>query len=142
MASAPYKVVRIDLDRDLQGWRPQAGMLDDLGHQIEDRIYNQRDMDRILVLNQRTKLVAKRVVEYMVQTDKYGKGIIFCEDIDHAERMRSAIANEVSIQIPEERMNTAKFVVRITGDTEEVSGHLSHSFTPKKPIPSSPRHRN
>lgn len=132
---APYKVVRIDLDRDLQGWRPPAGMLDDLGHQIEDRIYNQRDMDRILVLNQRTKLVAKRVVEYMVQTDKYGKGIIFCEDIDHAERMRSAIANEVSIKIPEERMNTAKFVVRITGDTEEGKRALEPFIHPEETYP-------
>lgn len=132
---APYKVVRIDLDRDLQGWRPPAGMLDDLGHQIEDRIYNQRDMDRILVLNQRTKLVAKRVVEYMVQTDKYGKCIIFCEDIDHAERMRSAIANEVSLQIPEERTNTSKFVVRITGDTEEGKRALEPFIHPEENYP-------
>ncbi len=132
---APYKVVRIDLDRDLFGWRPPTGMVDDLGQLIEDRIYNQRDMDRTLVLNQRTKLVAKRVVQYMVQTDKYGKCIVFCEDIDHAERMRSAIANEVSIQIPEERMNTSKFVVRITGDTEEGKRALEPFIHPEERFP-------
>jgi type I restriction enzyme R subunit len=62
---APYKVVRIDLDRDLQGWRPTAGMRDDLGQLIEDRVYNQRDMDRVLVLNERTRAVAAKVVEYL-----------------------------------------------------------------------------
>lgn len=132
---APYKVVRIDLDRDLLGWRPPAGMVDDLGQLIEDRVYNQRDMDRILVLNQRTNLVAKRVVEYMVQTDKYGKCIIFCEDIDHAERMRSAITNEVALQIPEERKNTSKFVVRITGDTEEGKRALDPFIHPEETYP-------
>lgn len=132
---APYKVVRIDLDKDLLGWRPPAGMVDDLGQTIEDRVYNQRDMDRTLVLNQRTKLVAKRIIEYMVKTDPYGKCIIFCEDIDHAERMRSAIANEVSIQIPKEMTNIAKFVVRITGDTEEGKRALEPFIHPEETYP-------
>jgi type I restriction enzyme R subunit len=114
---APYKVVRIDLDKDLQGWRPPAGMADDLGQTIEDRIYNLRDMDRSLILNQRTKLVAERVISYLAGTDPYGKTIVFCEDIDHAERMRSALVNEVALRIPTEATNT-KFVVRITGDNE------------------------
>jgi len=132
---APYKVVRIDLDRDLIGWRPSAGMVDDLGQNIEDRVYNQRDMDKTLVLNQRTNLVAKRVVEYMVNTDTHGKCIVFCEDIDHAERMRSALANEVSVQIPEERNNTSKFVVRITGDTEEGKRALEPFIHPEERYP-------
>lgn len=54
---APYKVVRIDIDKDVDGWTPTPGMTDDLGQAIEQREYNQKDMDRILVLNQRTKLV-------------------------------------------------------------------------------------
>jgi type I restriction enzyme R subunit len=113
---APFKVVRIDLDKDLQGWRPPAGMTDDLGQAIEDRVYNQRDMDRVLVLNERTKRVAERVVSYLVGTDPYGKTIVFCQDIDHAERMRSALANEVARQIPSEAGNTARYVVSITGE--------------------------
>ena len=56
---APYKVVRIDLDKDLTGWRPDRGMLDKHGNEIEDRIYNQKDFDRSLVLEKRTELVAK-----------------------------------------------------------------------------------
>jgi Type I site-specific restriction-modification system, R (restriction) subunit and related helicases len=114
---APYKVVRIDLDRDLQGWRPPAGMADDLGQTIEDRIYNLKDMDRQLILHERTKRVAEKVVAYLAGTDPYGKAIVFCEDIDHAERMRSALVNEVAVRMPAEATN-AKFVVRITGDNE------------------------
>lgn len=68
-------------------------MKDDLGQEIEQREYNQKDMDRILVLNQRTKLVARRVMQYLCATNPFDKTIIFCEDIDHAERMRAAVVN-------------------------------------------------
>jgi type I restriction enzyme, R subunit len=132
---APFKVVRIDLDRDLQGWRPSKGMKDDLGQEIEDRVYNQRDMDRMLVLNERTKRVAERVVSYMVSTDPYGKTIVFCQDIDHAERMRTALVNEVARQIPAEAGNTAKFVVRITGDSVDGQGALDDFIHPEKRYP-------
>ena len=132
---APYKVIRIDLDRDLQGWRPPKGMTDDAGQPIEDRVYNLRDMDRTLVLTARTQLVARKVVEYLVGTDPYGKTIVFCEDIDHAERMRSALVNEVGRQIPAEAANTSKFVVRITGDSDEGKRALDDFIHPERPYP-------
>jgi len=132
---APYKVVRIDLDKDLQGWRPPKGMKDDLGQEIEDRVYNQRDMDRILILNQRTRLVAKKVVEYLQGTDPYGKTIVFCETIDHAERMRSALVNEISERMPDERDNLSKFVVRITGDNDEGKRALDDFIHPEHRYP-------
>ncbi len=91
---APYKVVRLDLDRDLAGWRPEAGKKDKYGHEIEDRIYNQRDFDRNLVLDQRTTLVARKISEFLKATDRFAKAIVFCEDINHAERMRQALVNE------------------------------------------------
>lgn len=131
---APYKVVRIDLDKDLQGWRPTAGMQDDLGQEIEDRIYNQRDMDRVLILNQRTKLVARRVVEYMRKTDAYGKTIVFCEDINHASRMRRALINEVAAHYSDERTNVSKFVVQITGDNDEGKRALDDFIPPRLPL--------
>ncbi len=132
---APYKVVRIDLDKDLQGWRPPLGMTDDLGQEIEDRVYNQRDMDRVLVLNERTKRVAERIISYLVGTDPYGKTIVFCENIDHAERMRTALVNEVAKQIPDEAANTAKFVVRITGGTGGGQQYLDDFIHPEKRYP-------
>lgn len=132
---APYKVVRIDLDRDLLGWRPPAGMLDDKGQEIEDRIYNQRDMDRTLVLNQRTRLVASKIVDYLLSVDRYGKTIVFCEDIDHAERMRQALVNEVALRVPGELGNADKFVVRITGDSYEGKARLDDFIHPEKRYP-------
>jgi type I restriction enzyme R subunit len=132
---APFKVVRIDLDRDLLGWRPRAGMKDDLGVEIPDRIYNQRDMDRVLVLNERTRRVAEKVVEYMMATDPYGKTIVFCEDIDHAVRMRSALVNEVAHRLPAEAANVHKFVVRITGDSEEGKHALDDFIHPEHRYP-------
>jgi type I restriction enzyme R subunit len=132
---APYKVVRVDLDRDLQGWRPPKGMRDDLDHEIEDRIYNQRDMDRVLVLNERTKRVAQRIVEYMLATDPFGKTIVFCEDIDHAVRMRTALVNEVALRMPDEAATVTKFVVRITGDSEEGKSALYDFTHPEKRYP-------
>jgi type I restriction enzyme R subunit len=88
---APYKVIRIDIDRDLQGWRPSVGQVDKRGQLVEDRIYNQSDMDRTLVLEKRTELVAKKITEFLAATDPFAKTIVFCDDIDHAERMRQAL---------------------------------------------------
>jgi type I restriction enzyme, R subunit len=132
---APYKVIRIDLDKDLQGWRPPAGMQDDLGQEIVDRVYNQRDMDRVLILNERTRRVAEKIVDYLMGTDPYGKTIVFCEDIDHAERMRSALVNEVATRMPAEAQNTSKFVVRITGDSDEGKRALDDFIHPERRYP-------
>lgn len=90
---APYKVVRIGLDKDLDGWRPVAGQTDKHGHVIEDREYNVSDYDRNLILEKRTTLVAAKVTEFLKATDRFAKTIVFCENIDHAERMRQALVN-------------------------------------------------
>ena len=119
---APYKVVRIDIDKDIFGWTPPPGMKDDLGNEIEQRVYNQVDMDRILVLNQRTKLVARRVMKLLNATDPYAKTIIFCEDIDHAERMRKAIVNAAGPLA----LENSKYVMRITGDSVEGKAELDN----------------
>ena len=132
---APFKVVRLDLDKDLQGWRPPTGMTDDLGQEIEDRTYNQRDMDQVLVLNERTRRVAEKVVAYLLETDPYGKTIVFCENIDHAERMRSALVNEVAVRLSQEAGNASKFVVRITGDSEEGRLALDDFIHPERRYP-------
>jgi type I restriction enzyme R subunit len=112
---APYKVVRYHLDKDLIGWTPPPGMIDDLGQEIEQRTYNQADMDRVLVLNQRTKLVAKCVMQLLNATDPFSKTIIFCEDIDHAERMRVAITNAAG----KLALDNPKYVMRIVSELAE-----------------------
>ncbi|WP_026770435.1 EcoAI/FtnUII family type I restriction enzme subunit R [Asinibacterium sp. OR53] len=128
---APYKVVKIDIDKDIDGWTPPKGMTDDLGEEIEHRTYNQADMDRILVLNQRTKLVAKRVMQLLNATNPFSKTIIFCEDIDHAERMRKAIVNAASRIATE----NPKYVMRITGDSVEGKAELDNFIDPESKFP-------
>ena len=91
---APYKVVRVDLDVDLLGWRPTANQYDKNGELIEDRIYNQKDFDRTLVIEERTQLVAKIISDHLKATDPMAKTIVFCQDIDHANRMRQALVND------------------------------------------------
>jgi len=128
---APYKVVRIDIDKDIYGWTPPPGMRDDLGQEIEDRTFNQKDMDRILVLNQRTKLVAGRVMELLKATDPFAKTIIFCEDIDHAERMRAAIVNAAGPLA----LDNPKYVMRITGDSVEGKAEVDNFIDPESRFP-------
>jgi len=128
---APYKVVRIDFDRDLQGWRPPKGMLDKHGQPIEDRIYNLKDMDRQLVLEMRTQAVAAKVTEFMRASDPFQKTIIFCDDIDHAERMRQALVNLNPDRVRENR----KFVMRITGDDQEGKAELDNFIDPESRYP-------
>lgn len=128
---APYKVVRIDIDKDLEGWRPTKGQVDKHGNLIEDRIYNQKDFDRNLVLEARTDLVAQKITEYLKATDPYAKTIVFCEDIDHAERMRQALVNQNPARVKENR----KYVMRITGDEQEGKAELDNFIDPESRYP-------
>lgn len=128
---APYKVIRVDLDKDTFGWRPTAGMTDKHGHAIEDRIYTGADMNRRLVLEQRDAAVAAKITDYLKATDRYAKTIVFCEDIDHAARMRQALANANADLCAKE----PKYVVQITGDNAEGKMELDNFIDPEKPYP-------
>ncbi|PBJ08468.1 EcoAI/FtnUII family type I restriction enzme subunit R [Pseudomonas sp. ACN5] len=128
---APYKVVRIDFDKDLQGWRPPKGMLDKNGELIEDRIYNLKDMDRTLVIEARTQLVAQKVTEFLKASDPFQKTIVFCDDINHAERMRQALVNLNPERVAENR----KYVMRITGDDQEGKAELDNFINPEERYP-------
>lgn len=128
---APYKVIRIDIDKDLQGWRPAKGQKDKHGNEIEDRIFNLKDMDKTLVLEKRTELVARKITEYLNSTDPYAKTIVFCDNIDHAERMRQALVNLNPDKIKENR----KYVMRITGDDDEGKAELDNFINPEERYP-------
>ena len=123
---APFRVHRIDIDRDLSGWRPEYGKTDRYGNLIEDRIYNQKDFDRELVLERRTNLVAGKIAGFLRENDPFGKTIVFCENIDHAERMRQALVNE----LPEFVKENYKYIMRITGDSEEGKIELDNFIMP------------
>jgi type I restriction enzyme R subunit len=128
---APYKVIRVDLDKDTFGWRPTAGMTDKHGNVIEDRIYTGTDMNRHLVLEKRDEAVAAKITEYLKATDRYAKTIVFCEDIDHAARMRQELAN-ANADICKDN---PRYVVQITGDNAEGKAQLDNFIDPEKTYP-------
>lgn len=128
---APYRVVRVHLDLDLTGWRPEPGKLDKHGNEIEDRMYNQKDFDKNIVMEKRTDLVAQKVVDYLEQTDPFAKTIIFCEDIDHAERMRIAITKASPDRVAEDH----RYVMKITGDDNEGKAELDNFIHPEEKYP-------
>lgn len=128
---APYKVIRVDIDKDVQGWRPEKNQTDKHDNLIEDRIYNQKDFDRTLVIDERTELVAKTITQYLKRTDPMAKTIVFCNDIDHARRMRDAL---VKLN-PEQMAKNDKYIMRITGDEKEGKNQLGNFTDPKKSYP-------
>ncbi len=128
---APYKVVRVDIDIDVEGWRPTKGQTDKQGEVIKDRIYNQKDFDRTMVIDERTELVAETITNYLKRTDPMAKTIVFCNDIDHAERMRRALVN----LNPEQVAKDDKYVMKITGDDAIGKAQLDNFINPKKAYP-------
>ena len=128
---APYKVIRIGIDKDLEGWRPEKGKTDKYGQEIEDREYNDLDFDRNLILEKRTQLVAARITEFLKDTDRFAKTIVFCDNIDHAERMRQALVNAN----PDLAAANNKYVMRITGDNDEGKEQLDNFIDPESTFP-------
>ena len=129
---APYKVIKVHLNVDVEGYRPQRGETDQYGHEIEDRIYNQKDFDRNLVIDERTKRVAKWVSDYLKQSgDRFQKTIVFCVDTEHAARMRLAFINENQDLVQQ----NSRYVMRITGNDKEGSDQLGNFIDPEVRYP-------
>ena len=127
---APYKVIRIATDVDAVGYTPERGKIDKLGQLVEQRHYNTRDFDRNLVLGERTRLVARRVWEYLKATDPMAKTIVFCDDQDHAERMRQEL-----VKLIPAAANNRRYVMRITADDNEGKAQLSYFIDNDEPYP-------
>lgn len=128
---APYRVVRVALNVDAEGWRPERGKADKEGIPVEDRIYNRKDFDRNLVIDERTDIVASKITEFLRGFDRYAKTIVFCEDINHAERMRSALQTHNS----DITASNYKYVMQITGDNEEGKRELDSFTSPEVKFP-------
>jgi len=129
---APYKVVKIHFDVDVEGYRPERGEIDKYGYEIEDRIYNQKDFDRTLVIDERTKRVAARITQFLKESgDRFQKTIVFCVDTEHASRMRQALINENDdmVQLSE------RYVMRITGDDAEGCAQIGNFIDPEAKYP-------
>lgn len=129
---APYKVVKVHIDRDVEGYRPEKGQLDRDGEEVEDRIYNTKDFDRTLVIDDRTKLVAQKVTQFLKESgDRYQKTIVFCVDQEHAARMRQALINENADLVAE----NPRYVMRITGGDNEGQAQLGNFIDPESKYP-------
>ncbi|EQC80004.1 DEAD/DEAH box helicase family protein [Enterococcus gallinarum] len=128
---APYKVIRIGLDKDLEGYRPEAGKVDKYGYEIEDREYNAKDFDRNLVIDDRTRVVASKITEFLKKTDRFSKTIVFCVDIEHAERMRQALINENKDLYAE----NDRYIMRITGDNDIGKAQLENFIDEESTYP-------
>ena len=129
---APYKVIRVNLDKDLVGYRPEAGKRDVNGNIIEDdEIYYQSDMDKRIIIDERTQAVAKRVTEFLKNTNRFNKTIVFCIDIEHAERMRQALINENNDMIAE----NPNYIMRITGDNQIGKAQLENFIDVEEKYP-------
>ena len=129
---APYKVIKVHIDRDVEGYRPERGQLDREGNEVEDRIYNAKDFDRTVVLDDRTKLVARKVTEFLKESgDRFQKTIIFCVDTEHADRMRLALVNENADLVADNHL----YVMRITGNDAAGTAQLDNFIDPESRYP-------
>ena len=129
---APYKVLRVGMNIDLEGYRPERGKTDIDGELIEDRLYNTKDFDRNIVIDERTDLVARKIMEYLTNSDPMAKTIVFCVDIEHAERMRQALLKYAPEEIT---ARSDKYIVRITGDDPVAKGYLEDFINPEQKFP-------
>ena len=129
---APYKVIKVHIDRDVEGYRPELGQLDRDGNEVEDRIYNAKDFDRHIVLDDRTVLTAKKITEFLKESgDRFQKTIVFCVDEEHAARMRQALVNENADLVVENQ----RYVMRITGSDKEGQDQLGNFIDPESKYP-------
>ncbi|GMN07484.1 DEAD/DEAH box helicase family protein [Croceitalea sp. MTPC5] len=128
---APYKVIKVTLDIDAEGWRPPDGFLDKNENPVEDRIYNRTDFDKNIVVDERRQSVARKITEFLKGYDRFAKTIVFCIDIEHAEGMRTELANAN----PDLFLQNNKYVMQITGDNEEGKRELDSFINPSESYP-------
>lgn len=128
---APYKVIKVTLDIDAEGWRPPAGFKDKDGSVVEDRIYNRTDFDKHIIVEERRQTVARKITEFLKGSDRFSKTIVFCVDIEHAEAMRRELANANADLVSA----NSKYVMQITGDNKEGKNHLDAFISPSELYP-------
>lgn len=127
---APYRVRRVTLSPDADGWEPSSGQLDQLGRQIPEGRYSTRDFERVVRLLARTDLAARYLVR-LLRRDPTARTIVFCVDVAHAEAMRYAMAQAA----PDLMSADPEWVVRIVGVEEEKKRLLPAFCDPESDSP-------
>lgn len=129
---APYKIVNVELNIDKYGWVPPEGMVDVHGNPVVHRKYLQDDFDRNIVVEERRKLVAKRISDFLKANDmRYSKTIVFCENIAHCREMVRCLINENPDMFAED----SRYVVQITGDDNDGKAQLDNFIDPSSKYP-------
>ena len=130
-------MIKVHIDRDVEGYRPEKGQLDRDGEEVEDRIYNAKDFDRTLVSTTAPSWSRRRSREFLKESgDRFQKTIVFCVDQEHAARMRQALINENADLVAENH----RYVMRITGSDKEGQDQLGNFIDPESKYPGPGHH--
>ncbi len=121
---APYRVHRIVTDLDAAGWRPSAGELDRYGREVPDEEYQTRDFERTVALRARTDAIARQLTDFLKNTDRYAKTIVFCVDQDHASEMRAALVRLNADMVARH----PDYVARVTADEGDIGKGMLSRF--------------
>jgi type I restriction enzyme, R subunit len=118
---APYMIHRVNLDIDVKGYKPKPGEKD-LDDKLLDteKTYGYKDFDRILIVDERRKTVAKHLIDFMEKNGKYDKTILFCQNSEHAQAMTKLLRNYSGEEF--------KYCVRIVSDEGEIGREYLEHF--------------
>lgn len=103
----PFKIKRIQLNTDEFVLNSSDKII---SWEVKKQVFGVNDMDRTIVIDERTELVAQTILQ---QINKMYKTIIFCVDQDHALRMRDAINKYKTVK-------DADYCVRVTSNEWEI----------------------
>ena len=103
----PFKIKRIQLNTDEFVLNSSDKII---SWEVKKQVFGVNDMDRTIVIDERTELVAQTILQ---QINKMDKTIVFCVDQDHALRMRDAINKYKTVK-------DADYCVRVTSNEWEI----------------------
>lgn len=128
---APYKVMTYEFDVDRDGYMPKKGEKDIFGKPLEQRVYEQREFDRKLIIDERRQLVARQISEYLKATDRFTKTIVFCETEEHAGAMMNYLKNENKDLVAQD----SRYVMRITANDQAGKDQIKNFSAPSQRYP-------
>ena len=128
---APYRVTNSFISIDLQGFKPEEDEHDILGQEIEQRLYERKDIGRNIAFTKRREVVAKRITKMLHQIGRMTKTIVFCSDIDEAEAMRSLLVTMNADMCQKD----PRYIMRITGDDNAGKNQLDNFIDVNEPYP-------
>ncbi|MBO4250968.1 MAG: DEAD/DEAH box helicase family protein [Paludibacteraceae bacterium] len=128
---APYRVSRVHLDVDVNGYVVKLGEKDTKGNEVPVRVYERPDFGRKLYINQRQVAVAIEIQEKLKDLGEYTKTIVFCPDQEEAAKMRDMLA----VLFRDKVAKSANYVMRITSEDKDGKKMLDRFIDPEQKYP-------